>query len=139
MSTIAERWWIITIRTARKRKKEVTARADTEVDARLLACPGRGDTILSVKECSAFNAKISSMLNRTLSRPAIYEALGDCASLLKVGVPFQDAIRLQLPKISSPLMRYELFMVSKALVTQGPGCRRPLRAVPASAIPAWNP
>lgn len=121
MTKIVERWWVVTIRTARKRSVQVTVRADTEADARLLACPGRADTITKIDACGSFNARVTSLLNRTISQPAIFEALGDCASLLKVGVPFQDAIKLQLPKIESPSLRYELFMVAKALVSQGVG------------------
>lgn len=121
MSNVAERWWIVSIRTARKRNKQVSVRADTEADARILACPARTDTITKVDLCSEFNAKVTSLLSGSIAPSDIYEALGDCASLLKVGVPFQDAIHLQLPKITSPVLRYELFMVAKALVDQGVG------------------
>lgn len=130
MPKSVERWWIVNIRTARKRNREITVRADTEADARVLACPNRGDTITSVAGANAFRSRIYAMFKGDISQPAIFEALGDCASLLKVGVPFQDAIRLQFPRIASPALRYELFMVVKALVTQGVGVPEAFRGRP---------
>ncbi len=115
-----ERWWVVSIRNPRtKGVSQVTVRADSEADARVLACVARGDAILKVVECGKLNARLTSWSYAYIPTTDLYEALGDCASLLKVGVPFQEALKLQLSKVKSPALRYELYAITQILVNKG--------------------
>jgi len=110
-----ERWWIVNVRTVRKRVRQITVRADSEPQARVLACPRRGEAIEKLTECGPLNSRAESWRERTLDKELVYECLGDCASLIKVGVPLQEALEMQLAKSRSPSLRYEIFQVVERL------------------------
>ena len=95
----AARWWSVTYshRTENSTKNALrVVYARNEAQARIASCPRKSFVFKGAKALGSAEALIESVRSPGFSLVDVYGALGDAASLLRVGVGIEAAILLQV-------------------------------------------
>jgi len=109
------RWWSVSYshRTEKGTKGVIrVVYARNEAQARVASCPRKSFVYKGAKVLGTAEALIESVRSPGFSSVDVYGALGDAASLLRVGVGIEAAILLQVSKIRSPKLRFYLIEVA---------------------------